>query len=310
MAPASSDPYALMYALIASTDSLRNLIVALTGSSRSCFENPSVAAPKLEPAELGFIRMVSWLFVLYFETGRVSTKFLLKKLAVYSMDAEGRLANHTRAVGSLRTLLQHHLEFNDPRDAETREVCHKWYSGQCGTAVPDNDGHWKDCLVAIAREGLEFLQALAAVARRIEADESRETICEQWKSKLGRYRTPRECENFVSKIASDMARDYLDVRTLTQRHHQGWIKELELLSFDSEVDVALRRLIETAILSDVTTTLPITGEDVMAYFGLPPGRQVGDLLRLANKLFAERQSNGDELLARLRDAGNLTIVEK
>ena len=121
---------------------------------------------------------------------------------------------------------------------------------------------------------------------------------------------PLECGKIVSTIASDMGRDYIDARALTQRYHQKWIKELELLSFDSDVDLALRGLIETAILNDVTTMLPITGKDVMSYFGIPPGQQIGDLLRLARKLYEERWSDGEELLARLCDASNLTSAKK
>lgn len=93
--------HTLALGLIAETENLRNLIFALVGGSKTSLEAPSVALPKLDPAELGFIRMVSWLFVLYFETGRISIKFLVAKFSTYGTDHDGRLLTHFHTVRCL-----------------------------------------------------------------------------------------------------------------------------------------------------------------------------------------------------------------
>ncbi|SRR5579885_209322 len=287
--------------LITETDSLRNLIFSLVGGSRAPFEAPSVPVPEPVPAELAFIRMVSWLFVLYFETARISVRFLLAKFPTYGIDSDGRLATHFRAVRCLRTLFQHHLELTNPDDIETREVCYRWYADHCGTAVPDSDGHWRKCLAALILQAVEFVRSLAAAGRSIEQDESREGICSQWRSRLERYRTPLECERLVSAIASDMGREHLDPTMLTKRHHQKWMQQVELWSPDVDMEDALRSLIEATILSETIPALPINGHDIMNELDITPGKQVGHLLELARKLYEENPCGREQLLTRLRE---------
>ncbi len=299
METGESELYSLTHRLVAEIDGLRSLILALVRSARSSFENPSVSLPKLEPAELGFIRLVSWLFVLYFETGRVSTRFLMGKFALYGTDPHKKLEDHFRAVRSLRTLFQHHLELTNPEDADTRETCYRWCAEHCGTAVPDTDSDWRKCLTAIVLQAVEFVRSLAAVARRIEQDESKEVICSQWRLKLERYRTPIECEKLVSLIVRDIGRDYLDVGLFTKRNHQKWIRELELTSFEIDVDLALRGLIETTLLSETIPVLPITGHDIIETLGISPGKRVGELLQIARRLYQESPCTREELLTRL-----------
>ena len=296
-----SDLYPLALRLLAETEHLRSLIFALIGSDERAFEIPSVGVPRLQPAELGFIRMVSWLFVLYFETARVSVKFLTGKISVYGADRTTELSGHSRVVRCLRTSLQHHLELKSPDDAETRELCFEWYKKNCGTAVPDADGHWKGCLIAIIQQAVAFVSVLAGVARNIEKDDSRELICSQWRSRVNRYRTPLDCERLVSQIAGDMGRDHLDAGLLTKRNHQKWMSALELISSEAEIDQALRRLVETTLLTETISVLPLSGDDIMAEFGISPGKRVGDLLKIARKLYDEKPSARDELLSQLAE---------
>jgi hypothetical protein len=180
-------------------------------------------------------------------------------------------------------------------------VSFEWYKENCGTAVPDNDSHWRECLTVISRQAVEFVQALSTVARNIEKDEARNLICSQWKSRVNRYRTPLDCERLVSLIAGDMGRDHLDASLFTKRNHQKWMSALELVSSEAEIDQALRRLVETTLLTETISVLPLSGEDIMAEFGTAPGKQVGDLLKIARRLYDEKPCARAELVSRLAE---------
>ena len=109
--------------------------------------------PKLQPAELGFIRTASWLFVLYYEAGRVNRQFLEQLLPAYNLDA-GSQRQHSLIIEAMRTYLQHNLDIKETHDKDIIFVCNGWFAANCGTAVPDRDEEWLRCLYALLAESV------------------------------------------------------------------------------------------------------------------------------------------------------------
>ena len=93
-----------------------------------------------------------------------------------------------------------------------------------------------------------------------------------------------------------MGRDHLDFGSFTNRQHQKWMQQVELLSSDADIEVELRGLIEGTILSETIHILPINGHDIMEQLGIPPGKRVGDLLEIARKLYQENPCGREELV--------------
>ncbi|MGB8685347.1 MAG: hypothetical protein WCD12_20880, partial [Candidatus Binatus sp.] len=55
------------------------------------------------------------------------------------------------------------------------------------------------------------------------------------------------------------------------------------------------------LLTETISVLPLSGDDIMAEFGISPGKRVGDLLKIARKLYDEKPSARDELLSQLAE---------
>jgi hypothetical protein len=294
------DPEQLMYRLVGKAEEINSLAVALLDDGPGLFEAVSQRMPKFVPAELGFLRLVSWLYVLCWEAGKVNLAFLTKHLDAYGLDPDGKIRMHLSNVQGLRTYTQHNLNSEEAHDKETMGKCHAWFSGQCGTAVPDSDDEWRRCVLALLEESVVFLEMLLSALRLIEKDESREMICKDWKFRRNRYHPPHQFEALFPTIAADMGCEYIDTVRLVRRNYERWTQSLRAFSSEYDFETEARKLIENAILVELPNLLPITGQDLIREFELEPGKLVGRLLEEARGIYQRAPCSRMELLDRLR----------
>ena len=288
-----------MYDLIRLKDETGRLARSLAAREHALFGTISHDPPRLNPAELGFLRAVTWLFVLYAEVARIGVAFLLEKLPTYHLESAGEHEAHFSVVVKLRTLLQHNLDPTVSHDRSTEDDCRRWFSVHCGTAVPADEEHWRACLVALLKQGLQFIRALQACLRSIERDESREAIVRQWTSRLETYHAPHEFDDIVREVALDMGRDAIDPIRLRKRYYDRWMEQLSQLQLGYNFETEARRVIEATLLTEILPVLPITGRDVMDALGIGPGPRVGEVLARARGIYLQNPCSREELLARL-----------
>jgi len=269
-------------------------------SPHGVFQRVSLQIPRLEPAELGFLRSVAYLFVLYYEVGDVAVPYLLGLWDAFGLDSDHQIRAHRELVRSLRTFLQHNLDPTSSADRQTREACQRWFAQQCNTPVPSSENHWSACLHGILAEAESFLRTIDDCLRAIEVDESREDILDRWQFRISRHHPPEEFDRIIEEAAADLGRSYIDAVRLRKRYYDQWMDNLSYLSPDYDFQLEARRLIEHAMLVDIGAGMPITGQDIITEFGLAPGPKIGSLLMRARLLFEQSPTDRDGLLAALR----------
>ena len=275
---------ALLLKIMRKAEDVNARATALLATTPGIFDKVSHKIPKLDPPELGYIRTASWLYVLYYEAGRVNRQYVEDLLAAYGLN-HGVAVHHAGLVQAVRTLLQHNLDIAEPHDKNIISICHSWHKTKCGTAVPETDGEWLQCLLAILSDSLEYLDTLEKCLRCVEKDESRQAICDRWLFRRKRHHEPDQFDELIPVVATDIGRDYIDVIAFRRRYYDRWIAQLRALSSDYNFTIEARKLIEDSLLKDVTSVLPITGADILDGFRLTPGRQVGIVLAEAKKLY-------------------------
>lgn len=264
------------------------------------FESVSIHILALEPPELGFLKMVSWLYVHYFEAGRKSIPFVVNKAAGYGIDPNGDIKTHMKLVNSLRTYLQHNLSYDSSRDNLLVSECENWFLANCATRIPAYSEHWDEALQALCNEAVVFFRCIADCLREMEHDASHTLLEQQWQQYRDRQHAPHEFDSIVSTAAKDMGRDTLDSVAFRKKHYETWTKALSMLNWPYEFKQEARRLIEQSILDMFARTLPITGEDVIMTLGIAPGPKVGEILSDLRRLCEERQYSVNELLEIIR----------
>lgn len=297
----TTDPQSLMFRVLALREDINRLSSRLLKSDGLLFLDLSLPIPRFVPPELGFLRTVSWLYALYVETAKVNIDFIIERFNAYGLDEDGRHSAHYVLVQKLRTYNQHNLDLTQPRNLRIQEDCEGWFSKQCGTPVPWDDGHWNNCLINILEEAVSFGEALLRCIRNIEADDSKDRILQEWESRRERSHAPHEFDSLIEVVAADMGREHIDAVRLRKRFYDRWIKELELLDDGYDFGVEAQKLIEHALMSEVVPVLPITGKDVIATLGITPGPEVGRVLELARTLYEEEPCSATQLLEKLRE---------
>ena len=279
---------------------LEERAASLLGISRTAFQETSVRNPRFSPPELGFYQTVTWLYAFYYEAGRISLRFLIDRLETYGLGQDGDRRRHYEDIGRLRTFLQHNLNLDSVQDIRTRWTCEEWFSEACGSAIPGSDTEWNQCLVHILSDSEAFLAAAIDCVRAIERDEASNMIIRQWSTRLLRYHPKHEFENLVSLVIHDIGQDSLDPAQLTERYYERWSRNLRFRSDGYIFEEEARRLIEQTILNEAQLPPPISGLDIMREFGIPPGPDVGDLLRKAKALYDSNPCSPDQLIALLK----------
>ena len=290
----------LMYQIGALKQELEERAASLLGVPQTAFQHTSVRNPRFSPPELGFYQTVTWLYAFYYEAGRVSLRFLIDRLETYGLGQDGDLSRHYDVVGRLRTFLQHNLNLDSVKNIRTRRTSEEWFSSSCGSVIPGSDKEWNQCLVHLLSASQTFLTATIDCVRAVERDGASAMIIEQWSTRLLRDHPKHEFESLVSMVIHDIGQDNLDPERLTERYYDSWISNLRFRSEDYSFEDEGRRLIEHTILNEAQFPLPISGSDVMNGLGIPPGPEVGALLRKARTLYAAAPCGRDELISRLK----------
>lgn len=291
---------ALMYRVLAVIDEINSLASKLDGHGESVFGKLSLKIPRLAPPELGFLRSVSWLYVIYFEEAKPNVQFLSRRFGLCGVDPQGIHVGHLEITKSLRTYLQHNVNPSTPHNRRVQKKCQQWFSQHCKTSEPSEDAHWEHCLAALLNGSVSFLGALQKCVRCIEQDEERTAILEEWRSYRTRNRSRHEFDKLISVAAGDMGRDALDPVRIRERFYDVWMKQLALLRPDFDFESEARKLIEHTLLSETAAVLPLTGKDIIENFEVAPGPEVGQLLQRARALYTIHPCSREELLGRLR----------
>ena len=135
----------------------------------------------------------------------------------------------------------------------------------------------------------------------IFADESCLDTITIWKARVKRWLAPHEYDRIIRLAATDMGLTYLDPVALRTRHYEKWNAKLKLVRGDRDLEREARLLVEQTILNDEQLPIPLTGEDIMREFSVPPGPRVRELKVLAQKLYTQKPCDHDQLLSALRN---------
>jgi hypothetical protein len=281
-------------------DQVDQLAEALLPSRSRVFGEVSLPLPNLEgSSELAFIRTTSWLYVHYFEVGRVGVRFLVRQADRQPGSRHGD--SHLDAVHALRTHMEHSLDPRSKSDVAIADACSSWFEANCGTRLPRTENHWRDLCAALIKEARAFVLRLRELLGQVEHDNDRELILRQWEDRIERDWPAHRYHELIATVAADVGREALDPVAFFSRHASTISEGMRLLREDCDFHIEARKLVERAMLSETSSVLPITGKDLMEALQIPPGAEVGRLLGTARSLYEASPCGRDELLQRVTE---------
>lgn len=280
-----------------SVTDLRDSLASFVGPS--ALSEISLRPPDDGGGEVSFLRLVAWSYVLIFEAGRVSIPFLLRSSGTYDKQRES-----LELIRDLRTWCFHNLGFASDRDRDLSRRVHRWFHDVCRQSTPDVDASWNRCfekLCALVSEVVGECRQAANVV--LFSPDDGQALIEDLRHRIERYWPPHRFDELVGDAAYRLGVSINVVKFRGPRVDAWRLLLLNIPEEDDPIEVVERR-IEGDLLEYERSLLPISGNDVMERFGLLPGPEVGDTLRLARELFAEGTRDKADLLARLEDRLN------
>lgn len=283
-----------MYQILKLKNEINNLVSDIE-DIYFVFDDVSLEIPAFLHPEIGFLRVTSWMYVLYFESGKVNIDFLCELFEAYNIDETKEKQLHLTYIHDLRTFLQHNLNYEHEHDITINKNCKLWFRNNCKTSAPSTKEQWENCLKSILNESIEFLKSLRSCIQNIEIDDSYEQIISQWVFRRKQYHPPHEFERIIELTANDMGRENINAKKLCNKYINDWRKELELLKVDYDFDFEVRRRVENVLMNDVQ--LIVTGKDIIEC-GIQPGPEIEKYLKKAELIYknSEQRHSKEELL--------------
>lgn len=269
---------------------------------REFFLPISVPLPVAESKPLCFLKLVSYLYVLLNESGKINIKFIFEKFSVYSLNNKDDATKIVHVTNKLRTFFYHNLYSSSARDTSIRSDCYDWFKSVCEYVLPINEKQWEDCSIAILADINNVLEMVHDCIKQIKDDEHCKTICTDWNFKIDRYHPPHEFDSLIPIVASDIGKDFIDSEKFRKKNYDSWINQLLKLTPGYDFGEEARKIIEFSLLSDEILILPVSGGDLISELGIEPGPKIGEMLKVAQTIYKKNPCKKEELLELLKKA--------
>ena len=251
--------------------------------------------PASNSDEASFLRLTSWCYVLLFEAGRVSIRFLLE-LPNGESGADKNLRDNLRNVHSLRTFCFHNLGLTD-RDKQLSRRARDWQREKCGTDTPKRRRDWRNCFRSLCAEVNEVIEHChGAVDNVLASPMDGQGAIAELRKRLDRNWPAHKFDGLVGDVLVRLGPENgLKIPAFRERHLQKWRDYLEFLPEGEDVETMIIRVIERDVLNHFDGVLPIDGRDIME-LGIPQGPLVKLALHKAREHMLDGNKSRDELL--------------
>lgn len=197
-------------------------------------------------------------------------------------------------VRALRTLFQHGLVMSDRKNRETVEIATTWFRMNCGRDEPRRE-HWRKLTGAIVGEWYRVVERVAEVVRVVPTCSARGTVVdglERASRRLSRHRWKEIASGVIEGIDAT-----IDVERFVEQRQEKLAGELRgaAVSPEGVVEVA-KGLVEKYVVEEACRC-PVRAEDLVKR-GVARGRELGSMLREADRFWREREDVGEDELWR------------
>ncbi|MCD9476596.1 hypothetical protein [Photobacterium phosphoreum] len=231
------------------------------------FESSNLIKPDFKNQELSFVRLVSWLYTLYFETGKVGLNIVKP-----SLDEKSRsiLIEHTKLIHAYRTKLQHNLDrAKDSRNFKLESVCLKWSKKVCGVNVPRDETEWSQCSIFLIDETEAVLNSIYSMLDDMtNTDSKSDDFISNWRLTKTRNIEPYVYDLYIKKFLSFTSPDEFDIVKFRSKHLDKWRRHINILDSSADLYNEIGKIVESTMVSEFIHVLPITIKEMEKEFYL------------------------------------------
>ena len=126
----------------------------------------------------------------------------------------------------------------------------------------------------------------------------------------GRYGLYR-FDEIIHSAGINLGRQNIDATKLRNHHFEAWSRQLAVVPDGTDIEAAAERLVEHVLVTDYLQVFPVTTGELMELFSIPPGPDMGEILKFAQVEFQRAPCSREqrlELIRKERDSPTNTTV--
>jgi hypothetical protein len=283
-------------------DKIDTLTAKVTNNQIPIFFDKISLSVSFGSSEAGFLRLVSFLYVLIYEgNGKVNFDFVAEKFEHYGYQAatpqEFKIVCHC-----LRTVLQHNLNPDGDKDSKKMNLYNEWMMSTTGKEDGLTESDWILCVARLLDDANKILKSIHHIISCINSEsEFRDLILRDWVSKFSAYYPIFRYHEIAADVLKNFGLATLDHQKICNKYYKSWISELQSHSNFDFSSIA-KRQVERDILVEFERNFlcPLDGDDIIKVFQVAPGLRVKGLLIEAHKSYKSNPCDREELISRMR----------
>ena len=297
--------------LISKHAQIYDTLLSATQGNALAFLPISLPQPDFSIPIHAFFTSVSWLYVLYNESGKITVDFLRERCEALGLDPEHLISKHLNLTNCLRTCLQHNVNTARIDGASKFHICQEYIDDCLGTKQeifrwPDTPENWNTVLSRFLGDAESVFASFSTGVGMVLADqESRDRSLQVLIARFDKRHFPYEYDDVVESACRDLGIDYVDVTIVRNKYYSTWNTKITLMNTNQDFKYQARMLVENTLVREEQLPPPITGADIINHLQVSPGKDVRRLLNEAYKIYNENPCDKEALLTSLREKVNV-----
>ncbi|GKW29259.1 hypothetical protein AB6D34_11415 [Pectobacterium brasiliense] len=245
-------------------NSLLSLVV--NDGGQTFFSKTNVIRPDFDNKELSFVRLVSYLYTIYFETGKAGISVLQKSMR---NEAEDNLKKHKAIVQILRTKLQHNLEKSVSRDFKIELDCMSWTKSACGNNIAKNEEDWLNCSKKLVSDAEIIMSTIASTLEEMtNSPANKEAFVINWGITSTKEIPSHLYDNHINEHVKFIAVSDFDIVKYRNKNLATWRNYITSLNPCADFQIEIKKIVESSLVRDFFYVLPVTIDDLNGTFFL------------------------------------------
>lgn len=240
------------------------LSLVVNDGEQTFFSKTNVIRPDFHNKELSFVRLVSYLYTIYFETGKTGISVLLKSMG---NEAEENLKQHKTVVQILRTKLQHNLDKGTSRDFKIEVDCMSWTKSACGKNIPTSEEDWLNCSNKLVFDSEIIMSTIASTLEEMtNSPANKEAFVINWGITSTKEIPPHLYDNHINEHIKFIAVKDFDTVKYRNKNLATWRQYITSLNPCADFQLEIKKIVESSLVRDFFYVLPITIDDLNGTF--------------------------------------------
>ncbi|HHT3530617.1 TPA: hypothetical protein ACTYW0_004826 [Enterobacter asburiae] len=240
------------------------LSLVVNNGEQTFFSKTNVIKPDFHNKELSFVRLVSYLYTIYFETGRMGISVLQKSM---TSEAEDNLKKHKTIVQILRTKLQHNLDKTISRDFKIEVDCMSWTKLACGKNIPTNEDDWLNCSKKLIGDSEIIMSTIATTLEEMtNSQANKDAFVINWEITSRKEIPAHLYDAHINEHIKFIDVENFDTVKYRNKNLAAWRSYITSLNPCADYSIEIKKIVESSLVRDFFYVLPVTIEDLNESF--------------------------------------------